>query len=249
MKNKRNIRKKLRFLSLLLLVSSISFATMAYYTDYEKLESGFTDVTDPLSSKGAIDITLTEPSWDALLEKFEAEKSQIPELPIKNELYLKPGAKYPKDPTVTVLKDNTDAYVFMSLDHNMYVDGVSMIEKIVISLDWIDITDEHVQVEMKNAQPNKKVYMYVGAPAVKLKEFDSQRYLKTSKKDISLTPLFKEIKINTTIDNVLSEEKAYAITTEAYAHQATTEDFTDNKIIKDDVFVSALSAAIAKFYE
>ena len=74
-----------------MLVCAMSIGGMlAYFTDTDEAENIFT--------VGKVDITLTEPKWDA------------------DEASLIPTRVIPKDPTITVADDSQTAYTFMKVE-------------------------------------------------------------------------------------------------------------------------------------
>lgn len=84
-----------------MLVAAMSIGGMlAYFTDEDSKTNTFT--------VGKVDITLTEPQWDA-----EGYDENIPT--------LIPSVTYVKDPTITVEEGSQDSYVFLTLKMNKYV--------------------------------------------------------------------------------------------------------------------------------
>lgn len=93
----------------LLVVGSV-MGTMAYLTDYEKVENTFT--------VGHVDITMDEAKANAdgsLVENAARVK--------ENEYHLLPGHTYAKDPTVHVEAGSEDCYIFVKIEN-----GIAAIE-------------------------------------------------------------------------------------------------------------------------
>lgn len=88
-----NAKKKILSVALAaaLAATAIVGSSLAYFTDQEEKTNEFT--------VGNVDITLTEPNWDADL----------------NDKDLIPGKTIPKDPTITVEADSETAYTFMKV--------------------------------------------------------------------------------------------------------------------------------------
>ena len=240
----------IKIMSLLLLLCGITLTTIAYYTDAQSITTEFNKEKEENTSQGAIKILLEEPSWDALKTKLATQENTLPENTTKNELFLKPGAVYPKDPTVTIMKDNTDAYIFMALDHSLFSKSKSLVN-FHFSSDWTDITNDFVTPELKVKSPNKKLYLYTGTKGIKIEELKAQRYIKTNSENIELAPLFTKVSAISDFDSSdLSLIPSLTITVEAYAHQATTEDYTGTGIKTVDLFTTmALPAALEHFYK
>jgi predicted ribosomally synthesized peptide with SipW-like signal peptide len=76
--------------------------TLAYFTDT-------TDAKTNTFTVGGVDITLTEPSWDANADHV-----------------LTPGTSYDKDPTIKVEEGSQDAYIYFGIDMNKYVSLVNL---------------------------------------------------------------------------------------------------------------------------
>jgi predicted ribosomally synthesized peptide with SipW-like signal peptide len=77
--------------------------TLAYFTDT-------TDAKTNTFTVGGVDITLTEPKWDA----DDSDK------------ILTPGTSYDKDPTIKVEEGSQDAYIYFGIDMNKYVSLVNL---------------------------------------------------------------------------------------------------------------------------
>ena len=90
-------KKKTIIAAIVLLLVLLVGGAIAFFTDTETKTNTFTI--------GKVDITLTEPTWDA---KIAANADY-------NKKLL-PGAELEKDPTVTVTADSADAYVFVKVD-------------------------------------------------------------------------------------------------------------------------------------
>lgn len=89
-----NAKKKIVSIALAaaLAATAIVGSSLAYFTDTEEKTNTFT--------VGNVDITLTEPNWDADI----------------NNKDLIPGKTIPKDPTITVEADSETAYTFMKVE-------------------------------------------------------------------------------------------------------------------------------------
>lgn len=88
-----NAKKKILSVALAACLAAVAVvsSSLAYFTDTETKTNEFT--------VGNVDITLTEPNWDADL----------------NNKDLIPGKTIPKDPTITVDADSETAYTFMKV--------------------------------------------------------------------------------------------------------------------------------------
>lgn len=91
------MKKKILALCLVvvLAITAVTGATLAYFTDTQKVTNVFT--------AGNVDITLTEPKWDP-----QATHN------------IMPGASFDKDPTITVAKGSEECYVFLDVTLNKY---------------------------------------------------------------------------------------------------------------------------------
>lgn len=89
-----NAKKKIVSIALAaaLAATAIVGSSLAYFTDTEEKTNTFT--------VGNVDITLTEPKWDADI----------------NNKDLIPGKTIPKDPTITVAEGSETAYTFMKVE-------------------------------------------------------------------------------------------------------------------------------------
>lgn len=89
-----NAKKKILSVALAASLAAVAVvsSSLAYFTD--------TDQKDNVFTVGNVDITLTEPNWDADL----------------NNKDLIPGKTIPKDPTITVDADSETAYTFMKVE-------------------------------------------------------------------------------------------------------------------------------------
>lgn len=100
-----NAKKKIVSIALAaaLAATAIVGSSLAYFTDTEEKTNTFT--------VGNVDITLTEPNWDADI----------------NNKDLIPGKTIPKDPTITVAEGSETAYTFMKVQ--MSADFIELINK------------------------------------------------------------------------------------------------------------------------
>lgn len=99
-----NAKKKIVSIALAaaLAATAIVGSSLAYFTDTEEKTNTFT--------VGNVDITLTEPNWDANINRD-----------------LIPGKTIPKDPTITVEADSETAYTFMKVQ--MSADFIDLLSK------------------------------------------------------------------------------------------------------------------------
>ena len=170
-------------------------------------------------------IDLKEPNWDNMIERLNGKK-----------LYLKPGATYPKDPTVSLKGKSANAFVFMAFEHNLISkkDGSSLIQDILINEQaWKDITPK---------DSNKKVYIYVGPKST------TDNYLPSNLESTELEPLFSKVKALSNFDKSdLSKKVDYNIKVEAYAHQATENGYSNNVMNPYTLIEIAINSALIKF--
>lgn len=89
-------------IAVMLVAALVVGGTLAYFTDKS-------DAKVNTFTVGNVAIDLEEPNWNA-------DESHT----------LLPGARYAKDPTITVKKDSQDAYVFLKLDLNKYVSLINL---------------------------------------------------------------------------------------------------------------------------
>lgn len=98
------------------LVACISIAaTVAYLTDTEAVENTF--------KVGKVDITLDETQVGT---DGKIDPSASPQPTHANEYFLVPGNEYDKDPTLTVIKDSEDCWIFVKV-----ANGIAAIETTV----------------------------------------------------------------------------------------------------------------------
>ena len=100
-----NAKKKIVSIALAaaLAATAIVGSSLAYFTDQDEKTNTFT--------VGNVDITLTEPKWDADI----------------NNKDLIPGKTIPKDPTITVAEGSEKAYTFMKVQ--MSADFIDLLNK------------------------------------------------------------------------------------------------------------------------
>lgn len=95
MKGEFNHERKEKIVSIALAAAlaatAIVGSSLAYFTDKDEATNTFT--------VGKVDIELTEPNWDANINRD-----------------LIPGKTIPKDPTITVAEDSETAYTFMKVE-------------------------------------------------------------------------------------------------------------------------------------
>lgn len=91
------MKKRITAIALVVCLVAVAIVggSLAYFTDEEKATNTFT--------VGNVDITLTEPEWDAALEEDETAATLIP------------GRVIAKDPTITVEETSQRAYTFMKV--------------------------------------------------------------------------------------------------------------------------------------
>lgn len=189
---------KIRFVALIAILLGMVFTSLAYFTDQDELVNTFTI--------GKIEIDLAEPGYD------EADNHLAT---------LLPGTRLVKDPTVTVIADSEDTYVFMHILNNLK----PLIGFLEVDDDWMMLVDE-VSVGT--------LYVYVGAgtdPAI----------VSSDTADQVLTPLFTEIVVPDTLDNddFRNFENDVTILVSAFAHQAYINGVAD--------FDTAWDAALAHY--
>jgi len=88
-------------------------ATYAYFTDQEKADNTFT--------VGKIDITLDEKNVDDTLTGLSRDQ--------ENQYHLLPGQEYIKDPTVHVLPNSEDCYVYVTVENQIAEIEAATVEK------------------------------------------------------------------------------------------------------------------------
>lgn len=89
-------------IAVMLVAALVVGGTLAYFTDKS-------DAKVNTFTVGNVAIDLEEPNWNA-------DESHT----------LLPGARYAKDPTITVKEGSQDAYVFLKLDLNKYVSLINL---------------------------------------------------------------------------------------------------------------------------
>lgn len=91
------MKKKITAIALVVCLVAVAIVggSLAYFTDEEEATNTFT--------VGNVDITLTEPEWDAALEEDPTAATLIP------------GRVIAKDPTITVEETSQRAYTFMKV--------------------------------------------------------------------------------------------------------------------------------------
>ena len=117
-------KKKTIIAAIVLLLVLLVGGAIAYFTDKEEVTNVFT--------VGKVDITLTEPAWNATA----AEN-------------LMPGATVAKDPTVTVAADSADAYVFVKVQVPCVGTGNTRREVFTYApaTGWAELTEAAVSCE------------------------------------------------------------------------------------------------------
>lgn len=92
------MKKKITAIALVVCLVAVAVVggSLAYFTDEEKATNTFT--------VGNVDITLTEPEWDAALKEDATAATLIP------------GRVIAKDPTITVEETSQRAYTFMKVE-------------------------------------------------------------------------------------------------------------------------------------
>ncbi len=107
-KEERMKKKTLIAIICVLMLAMGSLATLAYFTDKDKVTNTFT--------VGKVEINLDEAKVDE-----NGNATNIRE-EVGNEYHLIPGHVYDKDPTLTVLKDSEECYVRMLVTINEQAD-------------------------------------------------------------------------------------------------------------------------------
>ena len=92
------MKKKITAIALVVCLVAVAVVggSLAYFTDKDNATNTFT--------VGNVDITLTEPEWDAALEEDEFAATLIPSRVIA------------KDPTITVAENSQRAYTFLKVE-------------------------------------------------------------------------------------------------------------------------------------
>lgn len=128
------------------LVLGTMAATYAYFTDSEKAVNTFT--------VGRVKITLDEANVDNKMSGIVRDQ--------ENKYHLLPGHKYVKDPTVHVVPNSSDCYVYVTVE-NQIVDiecddaDYKNIATQMIANNWVLLEDENGQQVLKD---NKLVYAH-----------------------------------------------------------------------------------------
>lgn len=188
MKNKANLKKwALIVVSAMLLVCVSVGATVAYLTATKTVKNTFT--------VGNVQIKLDETD----IGKNDGSRTET-----GNTYKIFPGQTYTKDPTVTFIKGSEDSYVRMKVsvtnidklksvftDESYYANGIFLLEKLVN--DW-DSTIWKSFGYTEAEEDGKTVGTY---------EFRYYEKVKTTTdNDLILEPLFKEIQIPESVNNV-----------------------------------------------
>lgn len=92
------MKKKITAIALVVCLVAVAIVggSLAYFTDTDAKTNTFT--------VGNVDITLTEPNWDAALKEDAKAATLIP------------GRVIAKDPTITVAEDSQRAYTFLKVE-------------------------------------------------------------------------------------------------------------------------------------
>lgn len=111
------MKKKITAIALVVCLVAVAIVggSLAYFTDEEKATNTFT--------VGNVDITLTEPDWDAALKEDAKAATLIP------------GRVIAKDPTITVEATSQRAYTFM---------------KVQLSADFVDLLTKYATAKNIN---------------------------------------------------------------------------------------------------
>lgn len=192
------VSNRIRVIALVAILLGMVFTSLAYFTDRAELVNTFTI--------GKIEIELDEPGYDEVGNHLAT---------------LLPGRRVTKDPTVTVLADSEDTYVFMHVLNNLK----PLIGHLDVDAQWRMLVDEVTLGTL---------YVYIGTendPAIVLADTADQ----------ILTPLFTEFTVPTTLDNdnFRNFDGDLTILVSAYAHQAMINGVAD--------FDTAKDAALAHF--
>lgn len=189
----------IKIIALIAILFGVVFTSLAYFTDNKSVTNTFTF--------GQLEIQLDEPIFDE--EENEGTK-------------LLPGTVVAKDPTVTILADSEDTYVFMHVLNNL--------QPIIGD---IDIADEWELVEYNAAIGH--LYVYVGAGSTPF-------IVEHAATDTVLEALFTQIEVADDLDNAVFlefDEDLANIIVSAYAHQALINGVAD--------YATAKAAALAHY--
>lgn len=124
------MKKKITALALVVCLVAVAIVggSLAYFTDEEEATNTF--------EVGNVDITLTEPNWDAALKEDAKAATLIP------------GRVIAKDPTITVEATSQRAYTFMKVQ--LSADFVDLLTKYATA-QKIDLTTEAGQKALIDA--------------------------------------------------------------------------------------------------
>lgn len=187
-----NAKKKIVSIALAaaLAATAIVGSSLAYFTDTTEEKTNTFTV-------GNVDITLTEPKWDADI----------------NNKDLIPGKTIPKDPTITVAEGSEKAYTFMKVQ--MSADFIDLLNK------YATATKKELPAAVKDwfTSAVKPKVMAIGADYVIL------GVLSPKEAGQSVT-YFDEVKVPAEVtQEMIKADGTYEITVTAYAIQA--EGFYD----------------------
>ncbi len=139
-----------------LLVAGSIAGTLAYLTSTEEVVNTFTI--------GKVDIDLTETEVDSSGTPVKNEETgEIQRTETGNEYHLVPGAKYVKDPMITVKAESEEAYVRMLVTINNYeafteVLGVDIFDGVsnewTTDADWLDVSEDGTVATLQFRYPN-----------------------------------------------------------------------------------------------
>lgn len=229
-KQKNRMRKTLTLIvSAILLVSISVGVTIAYLTDHETVTNTFT--------VGKVQIKLDEAQVDnagatvapSATIGTNGSSTTVPARTISNEYHLLPGHTYVKDPTVTVLAGSDASYIKMTVTVNNAddLDAIFKAHNIKNLADVFSGYDSSKWKCVSNTKANDTrtyVFQYVGAMATDA----TKKTVSALEADVVLEPLFKEIKVPSSLTNEDFEKiEDLKITVNAYAIQADGFDTAD----------------------
>lgn len=217
------MKKKITAIALVVCLVAVAIVggSLAYFTDTKEATNTF--------EVGNVDITLTEPNWDAALKEDAKAATLIP------------GRVIAKDPTITVEATSQRAYTFMKVQ--LSADFVDLLTKYATA-QKIDLTTEAGQKALIDAWFSSTVKPKI----MKLDLTDKYVILGVlSPKDPGDTvTYFDAVTVPADVDgNMIKANGVYKIYITAYAIQAegfegkNADAFTDRQAAFDALFPSS----------
>lgn len=176
MKNSSTKKKAITMLIVLLIVGAIVAGIYAFFTDIETKTNTFTI--------GNVDITLTEPLYDAALQN-DANYG-------KN---LMPGETVVKDPTITNSSTNNDAYVFAKVEVPTYT--ANNAEVPLFTLESIGSGWTLILTNAATSSNHKVEYIYA---------YGTSSAMTALAPSASTTPVFGNVRVSSTLDGTLASQ-------------------------------------------